>query len=202
MTKSKSFKVGHEALTRGGMTGHLLRRLLHICSAVIPIIYYYWGQSIAAGIGLSAPAVIIIILFIIVLLELLRLGLGITVFGQRSHEKRQFSSFAWDAIGICLVLLFAPGKQFGIPIIWGCAFGDPFLGELKRLHLSKFIILILGIIFITLIWLLCHWFFGTPLWIAGLMGLITVLAEWPNIPWLDDNITMQFVPLLIVLLLY
>lgn len=201
-TKSNDFIIKHGMHTKGGVRGHIIRRLIHILAAIFPIIYYYWGESLAQWVGLTPPTIILIILGIILFFEMLRLVFGVTVFGQRQHESRQISSFAWDAMGIILVLLFAPGKQFGIPIIWGCAFGDPFIGELKRLQLPGFVVFILGVIFISLIWLLCYWLFATPLWLVWIMGLLTTLAEWPNIPWLDDNITMQLIPLLIVQWLY
>ena len=192
----------YESKTRGRALGHWLRRSLHIGTFIIPLIYYPYAQSIAAVFHLTPRSLLWCLIILLVVLEALRLIKGWVAFGQRSYEAKQISSFSWAAVSICLVLLFAPGKMYGIPIIWSCAFTDPLLGELRRLRVSKIIITVIGVIFTAGIWCLCTWWFGTPGWWAIIMGPFIVAAEWPNIRWIDDNAMMQLLPLLLVCLFY
>lgn len=188
--------------TKGGLSGHIARRIIHMCMALLPIVYYYWGDIIANWFDITPKIIVIILVSIIILAELIRLVFGVTIFGQRKHEAKQLSSFAWGALSMGLVLLLAPGPKFGIPIIWACSFGDPFVGELRRLALPNYFIFILGALFIIGIWTLCSWWFKTPYWLAWIMGPITMAAEWPNLTWIDDNATMQLVPLFLILLIF
>src|SRR5271170_3923561 len=110
--------------TKGGSTAHWMRRALHLGMILIPWLYYTYHLS---------PRVLWILLSVVVLLEVIRLTFGIQLFGQRIHEVKRVSSFAWGAVSLFLVLLFTT-PQFAYPIIAGCAFGDPLVGELRRFH--------------------------------------------------------------------
>jgi hypothetical protein len=190
--------IHHQA--KGGRVGYWLRRLVHMSAAIVPIIYYYYGPSVARWLDCNRNLIVVIILGIIFAFELIRLWFGFTVIGQREHEARQISSFTWSALAIGIVLLFAPDKSFGIPIIWSAAIGDPILGELRRMSTPKFLVGLFGIIIIMLIWLLAYFWLATPWWWALVMGPLTVACEWPRIKWFDDNALMQLVPLLMVLI--
>ncbi len=191
---------GHE-YSRGGLAAHILRRVVHLASILILWIYYQYGAVIAHALGLRLPQLIWLCLSIILILEALRLWQGWTVFGQRQYEQKRLSAFAWGAIGMALVLLFAPGKQFAIPIICAYAIGDPLLGELRGAKLAKIWVVLIGVIVISGIWWLAHLWLGTPLWLALIMGPLTVAAEWPCLNWIDDNALMQLIPLLVILIL-
>ena len=101
-----------------------------------------------------------------------------------------------------MVLFFAPGAQYGIPIIWSCAVIDPLVGELRNRGMNRDWVFIVGSIVAIILWLLCYWWFDTPALLAVLMGPLIVALEWPNVKWVDDNALMQIIPLMIVLLLY
>jgi len=135
---------------------------------------------------------------LLAVLEAWRLCTGWIAFGQRSREARQISSFSWGLMSIFLVLLFAPGKAFAIPIIISCALGDPLLGELRRLRIAKLWVALIGLVFIAGLWAVSTYYLGTPLWWAFVMGPFIVLCEWPNLSWIDDNAMMQLLPLLLV----
>lgn len=193
--------VSHHHRTIGGIKGHLLRRGVHVSVAALPIIYYYLGSDIVALLRISMPMLVLSFVAFIVLLEILRLVFGWRIFGQRQHEAKQISSFAWGTVTIGIVLLFSPGRQYAIPIIWSCAFIDPLLGELRALNMRPLFVFAIGVVAVMLIWLIATGWLGTPwCWIL-LMGPVTILAEWPTLPWLDDNALMQLVPLVLVLLL-
>lgn len=192
-------KQGQHQYWRQKKGEHLFRRLVHMASILFLWLYYQYGARAAEFLHLSLNQLIYLCLGFILLLETLRLCGGWGIFGMREYEKKRISAFCWGAIGIALVFLFAPGKAFVIPIICAYALGDPFLGELRRTKLSKILVIILGVIFISAIWWLAHVWLDTPLWTVFIMGPATVAAEWPCFSWVDDNLLMQLVPLVIAL---
>jgi hypothetical protein len=190
----------HASHTRGGMLGHVVRRLIHIGMAVVPMLYYDFGHVAAKFFHLSPYQLVIAFVILVLSVEIFRLKKGLTFFGQREHEGATISSFAWGAISIGLVLLFSPGMQYAIPLIWSCAFVDPLLGELRRFNLSKYFIFLLGVSAVIAVWLIAALWLGTPWWFALLIAPITVIAEWTKVKWVDDNAMMQLIPLVVVII--
>lgn len=181
---------------RGGLLAHWLRRCVHLSIILVPFIYHFYPHWFSHA-SISARQCVLLILFLITIIEAIRLLGGWVWFGQRAYEKRRISSFAQGAWGIGLVILFLP-FIYAVPVIASCAIGDPLLGELRRAGLSKFWVMFIGIISVGLIWWFCGiWLLFSPLW-ALVMAPITVLVEWPNLKWFDDNFLMLVVPLLIL----
>jgi len=201
MKSTRTIPIRHEDKTKGGLFGHVLRRIIHISMVFVPFLYYFYGETIANSFAISLNSLVVITLIIILLLEGIRLIFNITLLGQRQHEAKQISSFAWGAMGLCMVLLFAPGKAYGIPIIACLALVDPLMGELRRLKIHRIIVALIGIVVAGLIWLLSAYLLGTPFWIVWVIAPLTIAAEWPNLKWIDDNATMQLIPLIIILLI-
>jgi hypothetical protein len=75
------------------------------------------------------------------------------------------------------------------------------MGEARRMGLDNRSVYAIGAVICGLIWLLCGYFFGTPYWMALLMGPLTMVAELPKLKWIDDNATMVLIPLAAVLLI-
>lgn len=184
------------------ITAHVLRRTVHLFSLVAPWIYYHYGQIIAAWFGLNLPQFVWICIAILLFLESLRLYFKITIFGQRDYERRHISAFIWAAVSMALVLLYAPGPEFGYPIVISFAIGDPLLGELRHTPLNTQWVILIGLLVIFVIWLICSFILATPLWLAFLMAPIIVAAEWPCLKWIDDNALMQLIPLAIILIIF
>ena len=184
--------------------GHILRRGIHVSLLLIPIVYYGYGTKIAAWIGLPLLQLVIILISIIILLELLRLWRGWVIYGQRRYEAKQISAFTWGAVAIAIVLLLAPpigykGAAIGAPLIVSLALGDPALGEARHLGFSSWVTLLIGTVVISLVWVLAVIYLGTPAWLLPIVILVTLAAEWPRLPWLDDNAMMLLVPLFVIL---
>lgn len=177
---------------------HILRRAVHLSNLALLWIYYEFGDKIAHFFNLSLPVFICILVGIIWGLEALRLWRSWTIFGQRYYERDHISALAWGALGTVVVLLLAPGKAFAVPIISTYAIVDPLLGELRRMCLSKIVVVAIGLITIAGIWWLAHLTLGTPSWLIFLMAPVTLAAEWPCLKWIDDNALMQIIPLIIV----
>ena len=166
---------------------------------VLPLLYYYHGQQIAGFFSVSLHVFILILLLLTMLAEWLRLQTGFVFFGQRKHEARRISSLSWGVLGIVIVLFLAPGREFGIPIIWSLALADPLLGEARR-WLRSWLAALIGMVTVLLIWWLCAYWFGISLWWGVCLAPITVAVEWVNLKWIDDNILMLLAPLAVVLI--
>ncbi len=178
--------------TVGGGLGHWTRRALHVAMMLIPILYYYWGNYYLVW----------FVLALVILIEIIRLRRGFVIFGQRQHEARQISSFAWGVIGIAVVLLLVPKTIYAIPIVAACAIGDPLLGELRLHRVPAWLTALLGVFVVAVIWWVSNLWLHMNAWMPWLLAIVTVAAEWPNIKWIDDNALMQWAPLLLILLMY
>ena len=75
------------------------------------------------------------------------------------------------------------------------------MGEARRMGLDNRSVYAIGTVICGLTWLLCGYFFGTPYWMALLMGPLTMVAELPKLKWIDDNAPMVLIPLGAVLLI-
>ncbi len=188
----------HVANTKGGIKGHVIRRLLHVGMILVPFIYYYYGAFFTAYLKMSPQFLVIALLALTLFLEIIRLVTGLTVFGQRQHESKQVSSFTWAVISMALVLLFAPGREYAMPIIASCAIGDPVIGELRSAKVRTWLVVLAGLVVIGAIWYLSAYWYGITGWWAVVMAPLTVAAEWPQLKWIDDNALMQLIPLLLV----
>ena len=135
-------------LSIGGMSGHVFRRIFHISMFIIPYIYFEFGEDVAEIIGYTLPEVVSLVIIVAILGEALRLKFGLTVFGQREYEAKQVSALAWGGFAVGMVLLLAPVKEYAYPLILSLAFGDPFMGELRRKGLQTKEVIIFSTIFL------------------------------------------------------
>jgi dolichol kinase len=185
-------------------SSHWHRRLIHLSMMSAPIIYYWFGAAIASMLSLTIGQIILILALGIILFEIIRISQGWLLFAQREYERKYPSAFAWSIIGILMVLYFAPhyGHQqaaFGLPIIWSMCIGDPMLGEFRRAGFSKSSSIAYTLATLSILWLLCAYFLGTPWCFMLFMPGIAILAEMLPIPYVDDNFMMLILPLLITL---
>ena len=181
----------------GGLSGHLFRRFIHLAMVIIPIIYYWEADSISSFTGLEPKQIVSICAFAIIISEVIRLRIGIVVFGQREYESSQLSAFFWGGTSVCLTLLIAPeeginGAAYGLPLILSLTLIDPLLGELRRANVSTRKVIFYGY---------CAYLIGTPYVIAPFVSALVIASEWPRLPWIDDNATMILIPLGFLMLL-
>tara|TARA_B100001179_G_C18421850_1_gene330649 strand:+ start:23 stop:664 length:642 start_codon:yes stop_codon:yes gene_type:complete len=204
------YEPDHVKHSVGGRKGHIFRRIFHISMIAIPWLYYTHGEAIGDLASLSPTQFISVVGVAAIILESLRIKFGILIVGQREYEKHQTSALAWGTLSIVLTLVaLSPWEGSGdthagwltIPIILSLAFGDPAMGEARRMGLDNRTVYAIGTIVCGLIWLACGYFFGTPYWMALLMGPLTMAAELPKLKWIDDNATMLLIPLATVLLI-
>lgn len=197
----------HVPASVGGLRGHIFRRLIHIAMMIIPFLYYWNGTSISNFFfELDPKQFVSVVAFIFLLTEIIRLRMGFVVFGQRDYESKQISAFFWGGSSVCLVLLLSPevgiqNSAFGFPLILGLTLIDPLMGELRRANWSSKYVIVIAYIGTILIWVCCHYFLDTPLFIAPFIAAIVVASEWPRLTWIDDNATMLLIPLSFILFL-
>ncbi len=185
----------------GGMSGHLLRRGIHLGMSFIPVLYFQFGEDVADKVSLSLAQVVSVVILVAIVGEALRLKFGVTIIGQRAYEAKQVSALAWGAIAIGMVLLLAPEKAYAYPLILSLSLGDPLLGEMRRKDFSVSSVIWAGTLGVGLIWAACAFWVDTPWPLVALMGPICVAAEWPRLRYIDDNATMLLIPLAVVLIL-
>ena len=188
-------------LSVGGIYGHVFRRLFHISMFLIPVVYFEFGDSFADSVGLTLQEVVSSVILIAIFGEALRLKFSFTVFGQREYEANQVSALAWGGLAVGMVLLLVPIKEYAYPLILSLAFGDPFMGEIRRRGAETKKVVIYSIAFIFAIWLACWYFFCTPWWLAIVFAPICAFAEMPRLRYIDDNATMLLIPLAGILIL-
>ena len=204
------YDADHVKHSVGGMGGHLFRRCIHVGMCSLPWLYYGYGDQIGDQVDLERIQIAALCGILILAVEAIRLKIGFTVVGQREYERTQMSAMAWGAVSVSLVFVTLEnwsgpqGSHAGwlaVPIILCLTFGDPAMGEARRYGMEPRQVFALGAVFCTLIWLACWHFFGTPWYLALLMGPLTTAAEWPKLKWIDDNATMTLIPLATILLL-
>lgn len=203
------YEADHVKHSIGGLNGHIFRRFVHLSMAAVPWAYYVHGDAIGDVFSLTPIKVAAIIGITICFIEMIRIRTGIVIVGQREYEKYQISALAWGAISISLTFVALspwegtaenhPGWLI-IPLILCLTFGDPAMGEARRMNLDSRTVFGIGVVVCGIIWLCCGYFFGTPYWMALFMAPLTTAAEWPKLKWIDDNATMILIPLAAVLL--
>lgn len=187
----------------GGRHGYILRRLIHLATVIIPIVYYF--PQFTSRTTQIINTTLTLFTLLVLILEIVRLNHAWIVVGQREYEKTHLSGFAWSCLGITLILLLAPktgnyGAAYGLPLIWCFAIIDPLLGEARYHHLHVLFVALIGWVVSTFVWLLSFWWLGTPGPLALFIPIITVAAEMIKFNYLDDNIMVLVVPLLSALL--
>lgn len=188
-------------LSVGGVSGHLLRRGIHLAMSFLPFLYFEFGEDVADMASLTLEQVVSCVILLAVFGEALRLRMGLTVVGQRSYEAKQVSALAWGALGVGMVFLLTPEPAYAYPLILSLSLGDPLLGELRRKESSTQTVILAGVLGIAVIWAGCAYLVETPWLLVPLMAPICVAAEWPRLRYIDDNATMLLIPLAVVLIL-
>ena len=187
-------------LSVGGVSGHLLRRGIHLAMSFLPFLYFEFGEDVADMVSLTLEQVVSCVILLAIFGEALRLRMGWTVVGQRSYEAKQVSALAWGALGVGMVFLLTPNPAYAYPLILSLSLGDPLLGELRRKGSSTQTVILAGVIGIAVIWAGCAYLVETPWFFVPLMAPICVAAEWPRLRYIDDNATMLLIPLAVVLI--
>ncbi len=174
----------------------MVRRLVHTCAPLF-CIYYFLPDPVLLGIS-RADGVLIIMLLALGF-EALRLIFRIKVPGMRNYEFDRPSAAAYTAVGLTTAFLFFP-LELTLPVLMGMGWVDPLIGELRKNGnkmnpilpiVAYFLIMLLGL----------GYFYGLTfpvLLSATLLAPIAVLLEARRLYFLDDDIVLIMVPLILL----
>eukprot|EP01084_Bolivina_argentea_P158948 276850_1 len=210
---------------------HLMRRVYHVITfSIIPILYLWVCPPVADAIGVSVSKILSFLILCAIVFEIIRLKKRWIIFGCREYERDHVSAQTWGTVSFLITCLLAFPRTYSIspvivtdangsttgseasacfgqiiiPLSWTLGFGDPLLGELKKLVRNDVIkawqMYLLADIVLFIVWIMCFLWCGTPWWLSIIIPPIAILAEKPAIPHIDDNGLMFLVPLLFTLL--
>lgn len=192
--------------TKGGNMAHIFRRLFHMSLSIFFWFMYKILSYVELTWHMSPVKVLFTFMIVLILVEMLRLYFGWCLWGMRTYESKKPCAFFWGGIGMILVMLFVPGgvtsgQKYAYPIVWCFAFIDPVMGELRMRAVPAWLMWLIGLMLGVLIWYMAGVWLGTPLWLACVMPLVVMIAEWPSWSWVNDNFFMQLLPLLLLYVL-
>ncbi len=177
---------------------HVLRRSVHLAIAAVPFAYYAADRFADAR-----NSIVLAVCAAVLLLEVLRIRSGRLLPGQREHERRRISAFAWGTLAVALALLVAPAGPgpgfsagaYAIPLILGLALMDPVMGECRRLTSSARIAAAAGLVVSVSVWTTSHLLLGTPIPACLILAPLAVAGELFPFRGIDDNATIVLYPL-------
>jgi hypothetical protein len=179
----------------------IARRITHGLGAAL-LIYFV----LPAGFFLVLPKeyVLLVALAAVWAVEGLRHLLGFGLPMIRPYEEHRIASYAFYAVALVGAVLLFP-EPIAAAVILGTALVDPVAGELRqgRTHRALYpalpfvVYVLLAIIGLALVgaWPLA---WAIPLAIGA--GVVALVAEFPKIPWIDDDLAMTFAPALLLYL--
>ncbi len=186
-----------------GIAPAKFRRVFHLCAPIFLV--YYLVPYDMWGIGVTKHFTLLMILLVVLIIEAVRMFREKIFFGLRDYEGRQISAFAWAGVGITLAFLFF-SKTFVVPVIFGMAWIDPLIGELKKRE-GKIPYPVLPAISYAIIFSIFVFFLSNlsvlVILVLTIVGTVSaILAEYPHIKYIDDDFLMIFVPLVTLTLFY
>ena len=170
---------------------HLFRRLFHLASPVF--LGYYWIPE-DLGFGITRLSLTLLLFGTVIGIEVVRVALRIPLFGLRGYETDRPSAYAWGSIGLLVGLLFFP-MFLVIPAFCGMAWVDP-LCSWSRRRGGYPAVPAVAYAAVFLAFLAAA---GLPPAIVVLLTAVAtpsaLLAEYPQVPFVDDDFLMTVVPL-------
>jgi len=170
---------------------HVFRRVFHLASPVF--LGYYWIPE-DLGFGITRFSLTLLLFGTVMGIEVVRVALRIPLFGLRGYETERPSAYAWGSIGLLVGLLFFP-MFLVIPAFCGMAWVDPICSWSRRRRLYPAAPAVAhAAVFLAFLTAA-----GLPPAIVLLLTAVAtpsaLLAEYPQIPAVDDDFLMTVVAL-------
>lgn len=175
------------------------RRLLHAIGATV-LVYYVLPDGVFVVV--SKETVLLAALAAVLAIELARHAFGLELPTIRPYESRRIGSYAFYSIALAGAILLFP-EPIAVAAILGTAFVDPFAGELRadpgraRWYPALPFVVYAALATAALLGV-GRWPLGDGVALALLAAVVGLAAEWPTVPWLDDDLAMTFAPALVL----
>ena len=176
-----------------------LRKILHLFG-IIALGYYIFPCNMRQYALLLTFAAIMLV-------EIFRIFFHMDIPLLRHYEKNSMSGFGWCAISLSISLLIFP-PQVVVPVVFGWAWVDPFMGIFRGKRLMPYVSFLLYIIIFMLSFALVPGVRITvPLsFIAVIVSVTAVLSEMlgkvRRFIYLNDDFTMVVIPATVFYVLY
>lgn len=173
------------------------RRILHGLGAAV-LLYYAFPD----GFFVIAPKreILLAVLAVVLAIEVGRLAFGLELPTIRPYETGRLGSYVFYSIALAGAVLLFPVAIAGA-VVLGTALVDPVIGELRgrptarRLYPALPFALYTALAVVGL-YGIGHWPWLTSLALAPIAAALALASERPKLRWLDDDLTMTFVPAL------
>lgn len=170
------------------------RRIFHLVSPVF-LVYFLLPDQITPNITKVSLAVLFV--GTAGCIEIARIALGIKLFGLRPYEGQRVSAYAQGLLGLVIGIFVVRNPMIVVPVFLGMAWIDPFrsLARKKQWPVALPIASYAILFFVTQSLLP-----GTPsvtarILLAAIATTVAMAVEGPRIPQLDDDLTMQLLPM-------
>ncbi|MCD6461945.1 MAG: hypothetical protein J7L61_04300 [Thermoplasmata archaeon] len=177
--------------------GRIIRRIVHSISPVF-LVYYILPDPVPV-VWLSRVYLLLVLLGIMTVVEFGRLASGKVVYGLRHYEARRPASYYYGAVAMVISFSLFPW-WIAAPSVITVAWVDPFCGMVRRRGLDPLLSLVPALMVFGLFYLLvCPFLLGYPAATAALVHIplgagAAILAEWPQLEWVDDDMLMFLAP--------
>jgi len=177
----------------------LWRRIVHAVGATV-LLYYVVPNNFFVVV--PKEEVLLGALAAAVVLEVLRHAVGLQLPTIRPYEEHRIASFVFYAIALAGAILLFP-QPIAVAVVLGTAFVDPIAGGLRESERARRLYPYLpfavysGLAFVGLS-LLGGWSTLLAVPLAFLAAGVGLAAEYPKIPWVDDDLAMTFAPALVL----
>jgi hypothetical protein len=179
--------------------GSAFRRAFHIASPAF-LVYYLLPADL--WIGFSKVYLTLLLWSVTLVIEILRLAFDVDLIGLRDYERGQISAYFWGGTGLTIGLLLFP-PPLVVVAMCGMAWIDPLCAWTREKGGYPVVPLIsYGAVAAALLWALTGWSPVEVAMVAAVAAFMAVAAEYPTIKYIDDDFTMQIVPLLGMTLLW
>jgi hypothetical protein len=177
----------------------LWRRIVHAGGAAV-LAYYLVPENFFVVV--PKEIVLLAALAAALVLEGLRHAVGLELPTIRPYEEHRVASFVWYAIALAGAILLFP-LPVAIAVVLGTALVDPVAGGLResarhrRLYPAAPFAEYAVLAFLGL-GPLGGWPLLLALPLAVAAAAVGLAAEYPKIPWVDDDLAMTFAPALVL----
>lgn len=173
------------------------RRVVHLCTPAF-LVYYLLPDEI---VGVDKRFGLVLIMVLTLWMDGLRIIKGWEVPGARPYEKRRISSTSWAGFGLMLAFMLFP-EHFVVPVVFGMAWIDPLMGEVRKRKGMNPVLIGAPIYALVFACASVIFFPGFSPFIVIASTLIAAfsatLIEHYGPEWLDDDLSMTIVPLLLI----